>query len=396
MTEQELTAVVNGVVAAVRGELSQLKARVDAIEQLQSVPGQLESIREQLDRLDECQRKASDRADAMAVEIGKTVGKATIAAEDSAKRVFSNLALPLNGKDGKDADPAEVNALKDRVGLMEAKLSEFMTEGYERTFDIEAVTANVIAQTRHQWPQPVHGKDGTSVTVDDVMPAIDAAIQKAVAAIHIPKDGAPGKSVDPEEVDAMVSRHVAAAIALIPTPKDGVGIVDALVNRAGSLVVTMSDGTTKDVGPIVGRDVDMVAVERLIREEIAKIPTPQDGKDGLGFDDFEEEFDGERTYIRRYKRGDDVKEYKSVIPFVLDRGVWKGGTKYERGDGVTYAGSFWICQQETSARPGDAQDESRAWRLAVKKGADGKEGKVGPQGLQGNKGDKGDPGRSYS
>lgn len=62
-----------------------------------------------------------------------------------------------------------------------------------------------------------------------------------------------------------------------------------------------------------------------------------------------------------------VREVKTAL--VLDVGVWKEGASYVAGDGVTSAGSFWIAQADTSARPGKSDE----WRLAVKRGNDGRD-----------------------
>jgi len=60
------------------------------------------------------------------------------------------------------------------------------------------------------------------------------------------------------------------------------------------------------------------------------------------------------------------------IPAPLDRGVHKDGAAYERGDGVTHGGSWWIAQRDTNETPG--MPGCDAWRLAVKRGRDGKDG----------------------
>jgi len=75
--------------------------------------------------------------------------------------------------------------------------------------------------------------------------------------------------------------------------------------------------------------------------------------------------DGGRTL--RWAIGDTVHEIKTAI--VLDAGVWKEGTTYVAGDGVTLGGSFFIAQAETAAKPGKSDD----WRLAVKRGSDGRD-----------------------
>jgi len=75
--------------------------------------------------------------------------------------------------------------------------------------------------------------------------------------------------------------------------------------------------------------------------------------------------DGGRTL--RWALGDIVHEIKTAI--VLDAGVWKEGMTYVAGDGVTLGGSFFIAQTETTAKPGKSDE----WRLAVKRGSDGRD-----------------------
>ncbi len=58
------------------------------------------------------------------------------------------------------------------------------------------------------------------------------------------------------------------------------------------------------------------------------------------------------------------------IPTPIDRGIYQAEKEYVRGDGVTFGGSWWICQVEkTKARPGEDNSD---WRLAVKRGRDAK------------------------
>jgi integrin beta 3 len=64
--------------------------------------------------------------------------------------------------------------------------------------------------------------------------------------------------------------------------------------------------------------------------------------------------------------GSNVHEIKTGLP--LDAGVWTERT-YAAGDSVSHGGSLFIAQVETSAKPGKSDD----WRLAVKRGADGRD-----------------------
>jgi integrin beta 3 len=119
-----------------------------------------------------------------------------------------------------------------------------------------------------------------------------------------------------------------------------------------------------------------------------------DGKDGLGFDDMTVDYDQERTVTLTFQRGEIVKRFPLVLPIVLDRGVFSAGKSYDPGDAVTWGGSLFIAQKATSAKPGEASEASRAWRLAVKRGGDGKVGPAGPQGPMGLRGDVGPQGRA--
>jgi integrin beta 3 len=78
--------------------------------------------------------------------------------------------------------------------------------------------------------------------------------------------------------------------------------------------------------------------------------------------------DGGRTL--RWMIGDTVHEIKTAI--VLDAGIWKEGATYAPGDGVTLGGSFFIAQSTTTARPGKSDE----WRLAVKRGTDGRDART--------------------
>lgn len=132
----------------------------------------------------------------------------------------------------------------------------------------------------------------------------------------------------------------------------------------------------------------------LLQRCIDRIPAPKDGKDGIdgkdgangvGFEDMTVLHDGERTITLRFARGDVVKEFPIIIPAVIERGIYKQGTSYQRGDGVTFGGSYWIAQKDTNAKPGE---QNADWRLAVKKGRDGRDGEPG------KKGEPGPPGKA--
>jgi integrin beta 3 len=109
------------------------------------------------------------------------------------------------------------------------------------------------------------------------------------------------------------------------------------------------------------------------------------GKDGMDgtLEQLSMTYDGARTVTFRRATGEAIPGGTIRVPWVLDQGVYQGGQAYEKGDGVTFGGSFWIAQAETSAKPGEG---ATPWRLAVKAGRDGRPGKDGKDGINGKDG----------
>ena len=110
--------------------------------------------------------------------------------------------------------------------------------------------------------------------------------------------------------------------------------------------------------------------ERTARLEERKPEKGERGNDGLGIDDMDcAVLDDDRTIELAFRNGETEKVFTLKWPTVIDRGVYRAGQEYAQGDGVTFGGSFWIAQKETGAKPGEGDD----WRLAVKKGRDGRD-----------------------
>ncbi len=204
----------------------------------------------------------------------------------------------------------------------------------------------------------IDGKDADMVVIlSEVRQAVDEAVAEAVKAIPVPADGKDGEPGPQGEAGPKGDAGERGEPG-----KDGADVVGAIRDADGHLILTLSNGLTKDVGRVVGHDG-------------AKGADGKDGSDGFGWEDMEEfaEDDG-RTLVRRYSKGERVKEFRHRIGTPLDRGVFDASKTYSRGDGVTYGGAWWIAQEETGEQPGT----SKAWRLAVKKGRDGKDGVMKP------------------
>lgn len=209
------------------------------------------------------------------------------------------------------------------------------------------------------------GKDGASVTVDDVAPLIFAEVSNAIAAIPTPLQGFPGR----DGIDGKDGR-------------DGVDGKDGAPGERGPWGEPGERGEKGEPGRD-GRDAsDLTVIRGMIEGEVSQrvsnAVAEMFGSIKAASDD-----DGRTIY---FKVGDVSHEIKTAI--VLDRGVWTE-RGYERGDGVTWGGSFWIAQKDTETKPDTPKSD---WRLAVKRGRDAKDGKPGERGPIGPKGEKGERG----
>lgn len=177
--------------------------------------------------------------------------------------------------------------------------------------------------------------------------------------------------------------------------KDGVGVAGALVNGKGELLLTLSNGTLEPLGQVVGRD----------GKDGKDGLHGKDGKDGisLGLEHMipEGAFDPETGIASiTFKSGDVERVVSFKTPWLVDRGLFSRDVEYRAGNVVTYGGSMWVAQHDTKGiQPGLNTQESRVWRLSVKRGNDGKDGKqgtIGPEGKSGPRGPEGPQGpRGY-
>ena len=77
-----------------------------------------------------------------------------------------------------------------------------------------------------------------------------------------------------------------------------------------------------------------------------------------------------RTFSLTLSLSTGQKTFEETLPVMVYRGVYKDGAGYTHGDTVTWAGSLWHCQKDTSMKPGSACPD---WVLVAKKGTDGKD-----------------------
>src|SRR5690606_23475705 len=126
---------------------------------------------------------------------------------------------------------------------------------------------------------------------DELMAELREDIAKAVAAIPLPengKDGEPGPKGDPGEKGA-----------------DGVGISGAMIDRDGSLLITLANGEVKNLGRVVGKD-------------------GKDGQDGLSFESFDLGYDpGEHEVCIKASVAGRTKEVRYPAGGLRPAGYWR-------------------------------------------------------------------------
>lgn len=203
------------------------------------------------------------------------------------------------------------------------------------------------------------GKDADPITPDQLHaalmeiikadPGMVAEVVKEYMAANPPQNGKDGRDgIDGKDgapaAEEQIQKAVASHLALNP-PAPGRDGRDGM-NAIGEKGADGKDGTN-------GRD----------------------GIDGFGLADFDAALDDDgRTVLLSFGDGERAVHKLLKFPVVIDRDVFKDGDEYAKGDGVTFAGSFWIAKKDApEGKPGMSGD----WRLSVKRGRDGKDGRDG-------------------
>lgn len=137
---------------------------------------------------------------------------------------------------------------------------------------------------------------------------------------------------------------------------DGLGLAGAMIDRDGALLITLTNGEVKNLGPVVGRN-------------------GTDGKDGLSLDGFDLEYlpESHEINVKAVCNGR-TKELRYPAGGIRPAGYWREGTKAVPGEAWVNGGSLWICMKGTEAKPATNSD---AWIIAARAGRDGERGATG-------------------
>lgn len=325
----------NAIAARVRdevsGELKELRGVVEAIQPTAELP----------DIAGIVERAVSDAREQDAAQIQTWM--------NGVDEKFAALPVP---RDGKDADPELIKQLVNEA------VAAIPPAPAGKDADPEIVR-QMVAEAVAELPPARDGKDAEPIDPDEVRSMVAEIVGPAVAAIPAPQDG---KSVTIDDVRPVIEDAVARAVAALPKAKDGepgkdgVGVAGAVIDRDGSLVVTLSNGDTKQLGRVVGKDGE----------------PGKPGHDGFSLKEFEVELmeDG-RTILLKFDDGGLFSYSREIgVPTMIYRGVYREGV-YQKGDTVTFGGSLWHSNKDGNTEKPDTG--TGAWTLAAKRGRDGKD-----------------------
>lgn len=246
------------------------------------------------------------------------------------------------GPPGKDADPGAIDELRASLDMLQRS-----------TLD-RAEIDQLVDERIAALPAPVNGIDGEAGK--DVDPEfVRSLVAEAMAEIPRPQDG---KSITVDDVAPMIEEAVQRASLALPVPKDGIGLGGALIDRTGSLILTLTDGSTRELGQVVGND----------GAPGAEGAPGMNGRDGFALEDFDSDVrDGGRTLVMKFEAGDTAHTVEHQLDTMIYRGVYRSDQEYLPGDTCQFGGGLWHCDKQTRAKPGEGDD----WSLAVRRGRDG-------------------------
>lgn len=247
--------------------------------------------------------------------------------------------------------PSAIKSVVQELPVPEVDLSSFATkselqnlEASLRQLKPAPEMKDILAEFSNYIPTSgALAREAAGLIEVPELPPLEEIASRAAALIPSPKDG---KSVSPEEVRQLVEEAVSKF--KLPDAK-------AVAEELASTVATWALDFERRAQDILQRSVD-------------RMPKPEDGKDGLGFEDLVIEHDGARTFSFKMVRGSQEKNFSFKVPVMLYRGIFDETLSYDRGDVATWGGSSWIALKDLpQGKPGNTRD----WQLIVKKGRDG-------------------------
>lgn len=209
------------------------------------------------------------------------------------------------------------------------------------------------------------GEKGDSPTTDEV----DLLVEKHIAKLDL--KGEKGDSPTPDEISYAVKTYIATIDLKGEKGDKGDNGLDALkidilpeidpIRSYSKNTYASHDGGVwrayKSTDPLGTKEPERQGWELVLRG-ISAVEVYQLGEKSVAV---KTKMSGGKDFI-----------HKVDLPMMSYKGVWQEG-EFTEGDVVTWGGSAWYCKAKTTAKPGEVVDGQSDWKLAVKKGRDGKD-----------------------
>lgn len=259
----------------------------------------------------------------------------------------------------------KIQPVEDRIKAVELNASDLVTKSEVLDFQEKIEKRLGEVQQIKEIPGP-KGDQGDSILVSDVVKELlqqdslsalfDLIVEERVQKyfqdnpIQHGRDGIDGSKGDTGERGEPGERGEKGA--------DGTGLADALIDRDGALVLTMTDGRAKALGVVVGNNG-------------SDGRNGKDGEHGISFDNVTGEYDAERGFVLTLSQGERKAEF--ILPYMVHKGFWREGMKVKAAESITHDGALWIAKRDNAAKP--CLENADDWQLAARKGRDGVDGK---------------------
>lgn len=205
--------------------------------------------------------------------------------------------------------------------------------------EVEKRLADSLAKQIDSLPKPQDGKDGDSVSIDQVKELAEAWLADNVK-VKDGEDGTNGK----DGLDAL-------QIDILP-------MIDETKTYAKGTYAQHDGGVMKasrNTDPIQNVEPHRAGWDVIVRGVSSVEVHP---------------IDENNFAIKTKLTGGADQVVKMSMPTMVYKEVWKEGETYQKGHVVTWGGSMWIAKNaDVTSKPATSSD----WQLCVKRGTDGKD-----------------------
>lgn len=351
--------------------------------------------------------KGGEALDAKIEGAIKDFGVSIKAVNDLSERLDESVASVAGGVSELDT------RLSSRFSELETKLVEFegnLVSVSGKSADVDAIMRK-IEEVRESIPEVKEPELITDIRIQGKSLLIESGGQHQHE-IKLPEmnDGRDGNGIESVTYDGKqfeftltdgTSRVVSYAMPQPESPKEPeqprepIDVKDALRNHEGNLVLVFSNGETKDLGRVNGKDGKSITdIERHGDQVTVTVGGEDeytfyvrdgiDGRDGFGFDDMDVQMmDDGRTVNFRFARGEQVKSFPIRFDIPIHQGGYNPEMEYEKADMVAYGGSSYYATRATTGETPGVKDSPWVLMSSAGRSVRGERGLAGKDGRNG-------------